>query len=137
MEKLEPIDQRARNRLKSAAIILYLMAVIDVLTMLAVARPSAATSEGPPPPVPRAVGFAWYGGWAVVCSATAFHLERRRNWARRAGMVTGLVHAVLLFFAGRLGLTAIISGVLGIMLVGSIHIASALEEVDPGGGGAG
>lgn len=135
METLEPSAQRAKSRIRSAAVMFYLMAVVKLLALFTAMRPPVGGSAPPPPPQSQTAIFAWYVATIVVCSAIGFALERRLPWARPAAYVVGGLHAIglpLVIF-GMLGIMSLITGILGVMAVGSILIASALEKVDEPG----
>lgn len=134
METLEPSAERARSRLRSAAVMFYLMAVVKLLALLTAVRPpiGEAASLPPPPPSVQAAIFAWYSVTIIICSAIGFFLEKRKGWVRPAAYVVGGLHAlgIPLVIFGMLGIMSVITGVLGLMAVGSLVVASALEKVD-------
>ncbi len=134
METLEPNAERARSRLRSAAIMFYLMAVVKLLALLTAVRPPVGESAAlpPPPPTVQAAIFGWYLVTIVICSAIGFFLEKRKPWVRPAAYVIGGLHALAipLVLLGLLGIMSIITGILGVMAVGSLAVASALETID-------
>ncbi|MGK2859366.1 MAG: hypothetical protein ACSLFQ_19365 [Thermoanaerobaculia bacterium] len=134
METLEPNAERARSRLRSAAVMFYLMAVVKLLALLTAVRPPIgdATAAPPPPPAAQAAIFGWYFVTIAICSAIGFFLEKRKGWVRPAAYVVGGLHAlgIPLVIFGMLGIMSVITGVLGLMAVGSLAVASALEKVE-------
>jgi len=132
MEILEPTSQRAKSRIRSAAVMFYLMAVVRLLALFTAMRPPIGTEAPSPPPQVQGVLFAYYAVTIVVCSAIGFTLERRLRWTRPAAFVVGGLHACALplMLIGKLGIMSLITGILGVMAVGSLAVASALEKVD-------
>ncbi|MFA6955668.1 MAG: hypothetical protein WC538_07340 [Thermoanaerobaculia bacterium] len=132
METLEPTSQRAKSRIRSAAVMFYLMAVVKLLALFTAMRPPVGAPTPPPPPHAQGALFAYYAATIVVCSAIGFTLERRLRWARPAAFVVGGLHACALplVLFGKLGIMSLITGILGVMAVGSLLVASALEKVD-------
>ncbi|MBI2212920.1 MAG: hypothetical protein HYU52_04675 [Acidobacteria bacterium] len=132
METLEPSAQRAKSRLRSAAVMFYLMAVVKLLALFTAMRPPVGGDAPPLPPQSQTAIFAWYTATVVVCSAIGFALERRMRGSRPAALVVGGLHALALplVIFGVLGIMSLITGILGVMAVGSIAVASALEKLD-------
>jgi hypothetical protein len=135
METLEPSAQRAKSRIRSAAVLFYLMAVVKLLALFTAMRPPIGGSAPPPPPQYQAAIFVWYAVTIIICSAIGFSLERRMRWSRPAAYVVGGLHAlgVPLVVFGMLGIMSLITGLLGVMAVGSIVVASAIEKLDEPG----
>lgn len=134
METLEPNAERARSRLRSAAVMFYLMAVVKLLALLTAVRPPVgnAAAAPPPPPAVQTAIFAWYVVTIAICSAIGFFLEKRKAWVRPAAYIVGGLHAlgIPLVLFGMLGVMSVITGILGVMAVGSLAIASALEKIE-------
>lgn len=135
METLEPTAQRAKSRIRSAAVMFYLMAVVKLLALFTAMRPPIGGSAPPPSLQQQGILFAFYVATILVCSAIGFTLERRMRWSRPAAYVVGGLHscALPLVLMGRLGIMSLITGILGVMAVGSLAIASALEKIDDEG----
>lgn len=130
MPILETDEERAGNRLQSAARIFYIMAVVKVLELLGAVRPPMRVTDGGPPGDARQVFltglFVVYGLSVALCIVIGRNLEARRIWARNAGLLFGALHIGAFFLIGYLGPMVIISGVLGIIGFFSILVASGL-----------
>lgn len=129
MQVLESDEERARNRLQSAARIFYIMAVVKVLELLAVVRPPLPTQTPPPAGAREAVLtglFVFYALSVALCIVIGRNLEARRLWARSAAMIFGGLHIGAFFLVGFLGPIAILSGVLGVIGFFSVLVASGL-----------
>ena len=136
METLEPNAERARSRLRSAAVMFYLMAVLQLMALLTAVRPPVGNMDAAPPPPPgvQTAIFAGYFTTILICTAIGFFLEKRKSWVRPAAYVVGGLFALTipLVFFGVFGIMWLITGILGVMAVGSLAIASALEKVEDG-----
>jgi len=135
METLEPTAQRAQSRVRSAAVMFYLMAVVKLMALFTAMRPPVGGTAPPPDPQAQGTLFAYYAATIVVCSAIGFTLEKRLRWSRPAAFVVGGLHACALplVILGKLGIMSLITGILGVMAVGSLVVASALEKIgEPG-----
>lgn len=110
----------------------YLMSVVQVLALFTAMRPPVGAGAAPPPPQLQAALFAGYAAMVVVFSAIGFTLERGVRWSRPAAYVVGglCAAAIPLVVFGVLGIMWLITGILGVMAVGSILVASALEKID-------
>jgi len=133
MPVLESDEERARNRLQSAARIFYIMAVVKALELLAALRPPMPTQAGPAPEGREIVLtglFIFYGLLIALCVVIGRNLEARRLWARTTALVFGALHIGAFFLIGLLGPIAILSGVLGIIGFFSVLVASGLGAFD-------
>jgi hypothetical protein len=133
MPVLESDEERATNRLQSAARIFYIMAVVKVLELIAAMRPPMPSEAAPPPGVRESVLtalFLFYGISVALCVVIGRNLEARRKWARTAALVFGGMHIGAFFLIGFVGPIAIISGVLGIIGFFSVLVASGLGAFD-------
>jgi hypothetical protein len=129
MPVLETDEERARNRLQSAARIFYIMAVVKVLELMAALRPPMPEQSGAPGDSRHTilVGlFVLYGLAVVACVQIGRGLEARRPWARGTALAFGALHIGAFFLIGFLGPMVIISGVLGIIGFFSVLVASGL-----------
>lgn len=134
MPVLESDEERARNRLQSAARIFYILAVVKVLELLGAVRPPMP-SQGALPTGPRdaflGALFAYSAISVALCILIGRKLEARRIWARNIALAFGALHIGAFFLIGYLGPMAIISGVLGIIGFFSVLVASALGAFEP------
>jgi hypothetical protein len=129
MPTLETDEERAHNRLQSAARIFYIMAVVKVLELLGAMRPPMP-GHGEIVPGSRETVltglFVVIGVSIVLCIVIGRNLEAKRIWARNLALAFGGLHIGAFFLIGWLGPMAIISGVLGIIGFFSVLVASGL-----------
>jgi len=133
MPVLESDEERATNRLQSAARIFYIMAVVKVLELIAAMRPPMPSAVAPPPGARESiltVLFVFYGIAVALCVVIGRNLEARRVWARNAALAFGALHIGAFLLIGIIGPIAILSGVLGIIGFFSVLVASGLGAFD-------
>ena len=138
-----PDSERAAAHVTSASRLLYLLAILKVFGFLGAARLMAGGAAGTGLPAgvdPRNAAMMlmlWYFAGGVLCIVLARGLTRRQIWARNIGLAYAGFHIAGLIFVMRAGVPAVINGVLGLMLLVTLLLASGLgafekESSEPG-----
>ncbi|MEO8216934.1 MAG: hypothetical protein ABI718_07620 [Acidobacteriota bacterium] len=130
----------ARARLRSSSRMFYLLAVAKLMLLAWLVRflldPSAA-GAGPFTGSWALVAVVWYGASTLLCLAIGRALGKRQIRARGIAYIYGALQIVGVAGVFWMGPFAIISAILGLVAVTTLHIASelgAFEDVAAGTG---
>ena len=135
-ENNEPDRAAAEARLRSASRMFYLLGAAKLMLFAWALRflfdPTLAGNRpfsGPLAVVP----VLWYGASVVLCVMIAIALGKKKIGARTVAYIYGLLQIVGIVAVVWIGAFAVISAVLGLVAVTTLHIASelgAFEESD-------
>jgi hypothetical protein len=117
-----PIEERAAQRLRSAVQLLYLLALLKLFATLLAPRAMKGADAAPV--------IAWFGAGLIVSLLLGWALGRPRVWARNVAIAWGGFHIAGIFFVLRIGIVAILEGLLGVMIVVSLLVATGLGAFD-------
>lgn len=113
-----PIEERAVKRLRSTVQLLYALALLKLFAVMLAPRVMAGRDPAP--------AIAWFAAGLAITITLAYFLSRGLRWARNLVFIWSGVHVAGIFFFPLLGAVAILEGMLGLMILVTLLIASGL-----------
>jgi hypothetical protein len=117
-----PIEERASKRLHSTVQLLYLLGLLKLFAAMLAPRLMAGRDPAP--------AVAWFAAGIALTLILANYLAKGRIWARNGTFAWAALHIAGIFFFLRLGVFALLEGMLGVMIGVTLLIASGLGAFD-------
>lgn len=110
--------ERGERRLRSAANLLYLLAVLKLFAALIAPRAMKGPDAAPV--------IAWFISGLTVSLLLAYFLHPRRPLVKNLALAWAGLHIAEIFFVARIGMVAVLEAFLGAMILVTILVAAGL-----------